>query len=91
MAKNKTTAAQRRKRLALSVPDVWVTHPPYRGQLLALRLQRGRKVLQRTLTQEEADFLVWQLGWSLHTKGCGSSDAKEALLQAFERCRTQGL
>lgn len=88
---NKTTAAQRRKRFALSVPDVWVLRPPYPNQFLALRLKRGRKVLQRTLSRDEVDFLVWQLGGLLWMDVPGAADEKEALQQACDRCWNKAL
>lgn len=81
----KTTAAMRRKRRAQSVPDVWLLRPPYPNQFLALRLKRGRKVMQRTLTRDEAEFLVWMLGeWLVHVDE-GALTAKDALVRAHEK------
>ena len=88
---DKTTAAQRRKRFALSVPDVWVLRPPYPNQFLALRLKCCRKVMQRTLSKDEADFLVWQLGGLLWMDVPGAADEKEALQQACDSCWNKAL
>lgn len=83
----KATAAMRRNRRALAVPDVWVQRPPYANQFVALRLKRGRKVLQRTLTRDEAEFLVWMLAWRMLDCTEGASTPEEALLHAFKRGR----
>ena len=83
----KTTAAMRRKRLALLDPDVSVRYPQNPQQFLSLRLKRGRKVLRRTLSREETEYLVWMLGlylWDLTEGACSEEDA---LLQAFRRGR----
>lgn len=88
---NKTTAAQRRKRFALSEPDVWVLRPPYPNQFLALRLKSGRKVMQRTLSKDEVDFLVWMLGQYLWMDVPGATSAKDALIQACDRSWAQAL
>ncbi len=87
----KTTAAMRRNRRALAVPDVWLQRPPYANQFVALRLKRGRKVLQRTLTRDEAEFLVWMLGEYLWLADEGVATAKDALVRAHDSCWNKAL
>lgn len=82
----KTAAAMSRNRRALAVPDVWIQRPPYANKFVALRLKRGRKVLQRTLTRDEAEFLVWMLGEYLWLADDGAATAKDALVRAHDSC-----
>ena len=49
------------------------------------------KVMQRTLSKDEVDFLVWMLGQYLWMDVPGATSAKDALIQACDRSWAQAL
>lgn len=70
----------------LAAPRGFEILPSDGRRFMVLRLRSGRRVVQRTFTSSEVDFLVWMLAWV----SWNSDEAKtpgQALLLAFERGR----
>ena len=75
-----------RRRHKLLAPRGFEVLPSDGRRFMVLRLRSGRRVVQRTFTSSEVDFLVWTLAWV----SWNSDEAKtpgQALLLAFERGR----
>ena len=75
-----------RRRHKLLAPRGFEVLPSDGRRFMVLRLRSGRRVVQRTFTSSEVDFLVWMLAWV----NWNSDEAKtpgQALLLAFERGR----
>lgn len=75
-----------RRRHKLLAPRGFEVLPSDGRRFMVLRLRSGRRVVQRTFTSSEVDFLVWMLAWV----SWNSDEAKtpgQALLLTFERGR----
>lgn len=75
-----------RRRRELVAPRGFEILPSDGRRFMVLRLRSGRRVVQRTFTSSEVDFLIWMLAW----ESLNSDEAKtpaQALLLAYERGR----
>lgn len=75
-----------RRRRELVEPRGFEILPSDGRRFMVLRLRSGRRVVQRTFTSSEVDFLIWMLAW----ESWNSDEAKtpgQALLLAYERGR----
>ncbi|WP_407713235.1 hypothetical protein ACJJWD_13830 [Comamonas testosteroni] len=80
------TESTTRRGRKLAAPRGFEVLPSDGRRFMVLRLRSGRRVVQRTFTSSEVDFLVWMLAWV----SWNSDEAKtpgQALLLAFERGR----
>ena len=75
-----------RLRRKLVAPRGFDVLPSDGRRFMVLRLRSGRRVVQRTFTSSEVDFLIWMLAW----ESWNSDEAKtpgQALLLAYESGR----